>query len=175
MNNLLLESAIRQFAQYKLLAEKSFLQLSDEQLFKAENESSNSIAVIVKHMWGNMISRWTDFLTSDGEKDWRERDAEFQNDMNSREDMVQKWEEGWACLFNTLQHLKTEDLELIVTIRSQPLTVTDAILRQLTHYAYHIGQIVYIGKVFKSEKWNSLSIPKGGSAAYLATMRDISK
>ena len=171
MNDLLLPAAISQFTQYKMLAEKTFSQLSDDQLLLASGNESNSIAVIVKHMWGNMCSRWTDFLTSDGEKDWRKRDAEFENDLLTREVVMQKWEEGWACLFNALQALSKKDLEKFVTIRSQPLTVTDAIFRQLTHYAYHVGQIVYIGKMLSNDNWKSLSIPRGGSAAYLAAMQ----
>lgn len=175
MNGLLLPAAIRQFEQYKQLGEKAFSQLTDDQLFLAVNEETNSIAVIVKHMWGNMRSRWTDFLTSDGEKEWRERDAEFENDLQTREAILEKWEEGWSCLFNTLKSLDSQDLEKTVTIRSQPLTVTDAILRQLTHYAYHVGQLVYIGKMLAADNWNSLSIPKGGSAAYLAAMQQGAK
>lgn len=171
MNGSLIPAAIRQFTQYKQLGEKSFLQLSDNQLFEEVNEGINSIAVIVKHMAGNMRSRWTDFLTSDGEKEWRERDAEFENDIQSREEMMRQWEEGWFCLFNTLKSLESQDLEKMVTIRSQPLTVTDAILRQIAHYAYHVGQIIYIGKMLAGENWKSLSIPKGGSAAYLAAMK----
>jgi len=171
MNDLLLPAAIRQFEQYKQLAERTFSQLTDDQLFLAVNAETNSIAVIVKHMWGNMRSRWTDFLTSDGEKEWRERDAEFENDLQTRDAILQKWEEGWFCLFNTLKSLYSQDLEKTVTIRSQPLTVTDAILRQLTHYAYHVGQIVYIGKMLAADNWKSLSIPRGGSAAYLAAMQ----
>ncbi len=171
MDNLLLPAAIRQFSQYKKLAENTFSQLTDEQLVQVPGPETNSIAVIVKHMWGNMMSRWTDFLTTDGEKDWRERDAEFENDLDSRDAILQKWEEGWACLFKALHSLEPADLDRTVTIRSEPLTVTDAILRQLTHYAYHAGQIVYAGKLFAGEQWVSLSIPRGGSAAYLARMQ----
>jgi len=175
MNDLFLKAATKQFTQYKQLAEKAFLQLTDSQLFMAVNEESNPVVVIVKHMWGNMLSRWTDFLTTDGEKDWRERDAEFENDLVTREEMMQKWEEGWSCLFGALQSLDTQDLGRTVTIRSQHLTVTDAIVRQLTHYAYHVGQIVYIAKMFTNDHWKSLSIPRGGSAAYLAEMQKESK
>lgn len=171
MNDLFLQAAIKQFRQYQQLAENAFLQLTDSQLFIAVNEESNPVAVIVKHMRGNMLSRWTDFLTTDGEKDWRERDAEFENDLFTREEMMQKWEEGWSCLFAALQSLDSQDLERKVTIRSQPLTVTDAIVRQLTHYAYHIGQIVYLAKMFSNDQWKSLSIPRGGSAAYLAAIQ----
>ncbi len=171
MNGLFIPAVTAQFGLYKQLGEKTFSQLSDSQLLEAPNGESNSIAVIVKHMWGNMLSRWTDFLTTDGEKEWRERDAEFENDLHSRKLIIQKWEEGWACLYAALKGLKTADLEKEVTIRSQPLTVTDAICRQLAHYAYHVGQIVYIGKMLANDSWTSLSIPKGGSAAYLEAMQ----
>lgn len=175
MSSVFLKAASRQFNHYRQLAENTFLQLSDEQLFWAPNEDSNSIAVIVKHMRGNMLSRWTDFLTADGEKTWRERDAEFENDLDTREELLKKWEEGWACLFNTLENLAESDLQKTVTIRTQPLTVMDAILRQVAHYAYHAGQIVYIGKSLKGSDWNPLSIPKGGSAAYLDAIRNAGK
>src|SRR5690606_35054863 len=160
-----LESVIKQFEYYKMLGDKTFAQLPDENLFWQYNEDSNSIAVIVKHLWGNMLSRWTDFLNSDGEKEWRNREAEFENDIQSKEEMVEKWEEGWSCLFATLKSLKEEDLNKIIYIRNQGHTVIEAINRQLAHYAYHIGQIVFIGKML-SDEWNSLSIPKGGSQQY---------
>jgi hypothetical protein len=117
-------------------------------------------------MWGNMLSRWTDFLTTDGEKDWRKRDAEFENDMKTRKEVLEKWEAGWQCLFDTLSSLSTDDLEKTIFIRGEGQTVMQAILRQLTHYAYHVGQIVCIGKMLNNGKWSSLSIPKGGSQAY---------
>lgn len=171
MDELLLPAAIKQFQQYKQMGERTFEQLTDGQLFESANDLSNSIGTIVKHLWGNMMSRWTDFLTSDGEKDWRQRDAEFDNDLGSREVLLQKWEEGWQCLFGALNGLGPADLSKMVYIRSQPLTVTDAILRQLAHYASHVGQIVYIGKLMANEKWETLSIPRGGSAAYLASLQ----
>ncbi len=155
-----IDSAKNQFEKYKTLGEKTFKQLSEDQLFWKYNEESNSIGTIVKHMWGNMLSRWTDFLTSDGEKEWRERDAEFENDIQTREDLLEKWNLGWACLFKVMDSLTENDLRREVSIRKESLTVMDAIQRQLTHYAYHVGQIVYIGKMICNENWTSLSIPK---------------
>ena len=162
-----LESVIKQFEYYKMLGDKTFAQLSDENLFWQYNEDSNSIAVIVKHLWGNMLSRWTDFLNSDGEKDWRNRDSEFESDIQSRAEILEKWEEGWNCLFNAIRPLKEEDLSRIIYIRNQGHTVMEAINRQLAHYPYHIGQIVFVGKML-AESWNSLSIPKGNSQNYNA-------
>ncbi|MNJ91816.1 DinB superfamily protein [compost metagenome] len=163
-----LTSVKKQFEYYKLLGEKTFAQLSDEQLFEQYNEESNSIAVIVKHLWGNMLSRWTDFLTTDGEKEWRERDAEFQNDTTERAELIAKWDEGWKCLFDALHSLTEQDLAKEIYIRNQGHSVVEAINRQLAHYPYHIGQIVFIGKMLCSEKWTSLSIPKGNSGKYNA-------
>ena len=159
-------SVRKQFEYYKLLGEKTFAQVSDEKLFWQPNSESNSMATIVKHLWGNMLSRWTDFLTSDGEKEWRERDAEFENDVDSREAMLQKWNEGWACLFQALDQLTEKDLDTLIYIRNQGHTVTDAINRQLAHYPYHIGQLVYLGKLVADKSWNSLSIPKGKSEEF---------
>lgn len=166
MENNYLQSAAQQFTNYKLLAEKTFTQLSDEQLCWQYNETSNSVAIIVKHLWGNMLSRWTDFLTADGEKEWRRRDAEFDNDFESREAIMFKWEEGWACLFTALRSLSAEDLSKEIFIRAQPLSVMEGINRQLTHYAYHVGQIVFLGKMLSNDKWQTLSIAKGNSIAY---------
>lgn len=163
-----LESAKKQFEYYKMLGEKTFSQLTDEQLFMQLNEESNSIATIVKHLCGNMLSRWTDFLTSDGEKEWRNRDAEFENDIASKHELIVKWNEGWKVFLDTLNSLKDDDLEKIIYIRNQGHTVTEAINRQLTHYPYHIGQIVFIGKLLCNENWTSLSIPKGNSKEYNA-------
>lgn len=161
-----LKSTIRLFEYYKQLGEKSMTQLTDEQLFAQPNADSNSIATIVKHLWGNMLSRWTEFLTTDGEKEWRERDAEFDNDLTSREDMMKKWEEGWQCLLNTINSLTEEDLDRTVYIRNEGHSVVDAINRQLAHYSSHIGQIIYAAKLLKNGGWESLSIPKGGSGEY---------
>lgn len=166
MKSQYLESVIKQFEYYKLLGEKTFSQLEDEKLFWQYNEDSNSIATIVKHLWGNMMSRWTDFMTTDGEKESRNREAEFDNDIADRTELIQKWNEGWACLFNALNTVTTEDLDKIIYIRNQGHTITEAINRQLAHYPYHIGQIVYIGKMANGSNWTSLSIPRGNSEVY---------
>jgi hypothetical protein len=166
MANDYLDSVSKQFAYYKMLGEKTFSQVDDEGLFWQYNEDSNSIATLVKHLWGNMLSRWTDFLTSDGEKEFRNRDAEFENDPTSREELIAKWDEGWACLFNAINSLSTDDLDKIIYIRNQGHTVTEAINRQLAHYPYHIGQIVFLGKMLSEHGWTSLSIPKGNSSTY---------
>lgn len=167
MNTNYLESVIKQFEYYKMLGEKTFAQIPDEKLFWQYNDNSNSIAIIVKHLWGNMMSRWTNFLTTDGEKEWRNRDAEFENDLCNKQEMIEKWDEGWNVFLDTLKSLKEEDLEKIIYIRNQGHTVLEAINRQLAHYPYHVGQIVFIGKLC-SEQWNSLSIPKGKSTSYNA-------
>ena len=161
-----LESIQKQFEYYKMLGDKTIAQVPDEQLFWMYNEASNSIAIIVKHLWGNMISRWTDFLHSDGEKEWRARDAEFENDIHNKKELMAKWEEGWACLFNVINNLQPEDMETIIFIRNMGHTVTEAINRQLAHYAYHIGQMVFLGKMICGSDWKSLSIPKGQSKIY---------
>ena len=168
MNTGYIASACKQFAYYKLLGEKSFAQLSDPELLWQHNADTNSVATIVKHLWGNMCSRWTDFLTTDGEKPWREREAEFDNDVRTREAMLAKWEEGWACLFAAIGPLSDDDLGRIVHIRNEGHTVLEAINRQLAHYPYHVGQIVHIGKLLRGDAWQSLSIPRGGSATFNA-------
>lgn len=161
-----LESVKKQFAYYKMLGEKTFAQLNDEQLIWQYSPESNSIAMIINHLYGNMISRWTDIFNSDGEKPWRNREAEFETINLAREALLAKWEEGWQCLFNTLDHLSNDDVSRIIYIRNMGHTVEEAINRQLAHYPYHIGQIVFIGKMLCNEKWDSLSIPKGRSEAY---------
>ena len=163
-----LESTIKQFEYYKLLGEKAMEQLPKEKLFWQYNEESNSIATIVKHLSGNMLSRWTDLLTTDGEKEWRNRDAEFENDIQSREELLTIWNDGWQCLLNSLRQLTADDLEKIVYIRNQGHTVMEAINRQLAHYPYHIGQIVYLAKMISGTGWKSLSIPKGNSRSFNA-------
>ncbi|MCE7063781.1 DUF1572 domain-containing protein [Dyadobacter sp. CY326] len=168
MDSNYLESARKQFEYYKMLGDKTFDQLSDEQLFWQFNEESNSIAVIVKHLWGNMLSRWTDFLNSDGEKEWRDRDGEFENDMNDRAALLTKWNEGWNCLFEALHALDEQDLDKVIYIRNQGHSVMEAINRQLAHYPYHVGQIVFIGKMALNVQWKSLSIPRGNSEQYNA-------
>lgn len=141
-------------------------QLSDEELLWQFNEESNSMGIMVKHLWGNMMSRWTDFLTSDGEKEWRQRDAEFEADLTSREAILSKWEEGWTCLFTALDSINEGNFDTVIYIRNQGHTVVEAINRQLAHYAYHVGQMVFLGRMQKGSEWQSLSIPKGNSANY---------
>lgn len=166
MSNHYLSSVLHQFQFYKSLGDKTFAQLDDEKLFWQYNEESNSIANIIKHVSGNMLSRWTNFLTEDGEKSWRNRDEEFETFKTSKEELIQIWEKGWTCLFEALASLKEEDLDRTILIRNEAHTVTEAINRQLAHYPYHIGQIVFIGKMCSRETWNSLSIPKGNSVAF---------
>lgn len=161
-----LESAHKQFSYYKMLGDKTFEQLTEKDLFFQYNADSNSIAIIVKHLYGNMLSRWTDFLTTDGEKETRHRDDEFESEAMSKEALIKKWSDGWACLFNALNALTTEDLSKTIYIRNQGHSVMEAINRQLAHYPYHVGQIVFIGKMLAGEKWTSLSIPKNQSNQY---------
>lgn len=167
MKNDYLDSVIKQFLYYKMLGEKTFDQIPEEQLFWQHSPDSNSIAAIVKHLAGNMLSRWTDFLTTDGEKPWRDRDGEFENDLGSKAEMLSLWDQGWKIMLDTLGSLSDEDLDRIVYIRNQGHTVMEAINRQLAHYPYHVGQIVYIGKM-QASNWQSLSIPKGNSAQFNA-------
>mgnify|MGYP003493752380 FL=1 len=163
-----LESVKKQFLYYKMLGEKAFEQLEPEQLFVSVNENTNSIAVIVKHLSGNMLSRWTDFLTTDGEKEWRNRDDEFEDSIQTKEELMAFWNKGWDCFTNTLNSLETNHLSQIIYIRNEGHTVIEAINRQLAHYPYHIGQIVFYAKLLKSGEWNSLSIPKNKSNSYNA-------
>lgn len=156
----------KQFEYYQLLGDKTMLQLSEEQLFYKVNEESNNIATLVKHLHGNMLSRWTDFLISDGEKEWRKRDEEFVDDLKTKEEVLKRWDEGWNCLLNTIDGLTDDDLGREIFIRNMGHTVAEAINRQLAHYPYHVGQIVFIGKMIKEENWESLSIAKGTSKTY---------
>ena len=166
LQNSYLESIKKQFLYYKTLGEKAMEQLEPEQLFISVNEDTNSIAVIIKHLSGNMISRWTDFLTSDGEKDWRNRDGEFEETINTKEELLNVWNKGWDCFFNTINALTPDQLETIIYIRNEGHTVIEAINRQLAHYPYHIGQIVFYAKMLKKSEWNSLSIAKNKSTSY---------
>jgi Protein of unknown function (DUF1572) len=152
MNANYLESTIRQFEYYKLLGDKTLTRLPEDQLFWQYNGESNSVATIVKHLYGNMLSRWTDFLTADGEKEWRNRDAEFTNDLNAKDLVLELWEQGWQCLFTTLNALTPADLSKTIYIRNQGHSVVEAINRQLAHYPYHIGQMVYMGFTFYSQR-----------------------
>ncbi|MFA8305531.1 DUF1572 family protein [Paenibacillus alvei] len=148
------------FVELKKMAERTFEQLNENEWNWSYNEESNSIAVIVQHMSGNMISRWTDFLTTDGEKQNRDRDGEFEGSMRSRESLLDVWNQGWRVFLDTLHSLTADDLTKTITIRQQPHTVIEAIERQMSHYAYHVGQIVYTAKQLKSEEWSTLSIPR---------------
>ena len=208
MNTDYLNSAKQQFQYYKQLGDKTMDQLSDEQLFWQYNDASNSIAIMVKHLWGNMMSRWTDFLTTDGEKDFRKRDEEFELHVgpslqgvdtanaegvnntaegvytdsakgvdtdiaegvneHSRAVITEKWEQGWACLFKALDSINEDNFDTTIYIRNQGHSIPEAINRQMMHYAYHVGQMVYLGRMMKGEDWQSLSIPKGNSKAYNA-------
>ena len=169
--HIFLKSALQQFRDYKLLAEKSFSQLQEGDFHYQPNEETNSIAINITHLHGNMLSRWTNLLTEDGEKEWRQRDDEFETHSYTQEKLLQLWEEGWLTVFNALESLKPGDLERTIYIRSKPLSVIDAIHRQLTHYAYHVGQIVMLGKMIKGAEWKNLSVPKGQSAQYNAGIK----
>jgi hypothetical protein len=175
MNSIYLESATRIFKLYKMQGEKAMAQMEDATLHWSANEDSNSVVVIVKHLWGNMLSRWTDFLTSDGEKPWRQRDAEFEPEVLDRVALMKLWEEGWDCVFKTLESLKEEDLQTIIYIRNEGQSVMDAINRQIAHYSSHIGQIIYIAKLQSHGEWKSLTIPRNQSAAFNKAMFDAPK
>ncbi|MEO7925046.1 MAG: DUF1572 family protein [Chitinophagaceae bacterium] len=161
-----LETVIKRLKYYKDLGDKTFEQLSGADLHYQPNEESNSIAIIIQHMAGNMLSRWTNFLAEDGEKEWRQRDDEFEVHSYSKEQLLASWEKGWDCFLHTISSLMKKDLQKIITIRKEELTVLDAINRQLAHYPYHIGQIVYIGRMIRNRDWKNLSIPRGNSAHY---------
>jgi hypothetical protein len=168
MDDHYLQSAKRQFILYKQLGERTLLQIPEEKLFWQFNPESNSLGSIVKHLWGNMLSRFTDFLTTDGEKPWRNRESEFDNDIKTRAELLDKWEEGWKCLFEALAPLTGEDLKKNVYIRNEKHSVMEALNRQLTHYAYHVGQMVFLGKMICGKEWQSLSIPRGKSDLFNA-------
>jgi hypothetical protein len=161
-----LEDSLSLFAYYKRLAERAMDQLTDEQLFEAIDDEANSIAIIVKHMSGNMLSRWTDFLTTDGEKPTRNRDGEFEEPPATRAALLATWESGWSSVFSALRPLTEADLTRTVTIRGEAHSVMQAINRQLAHYPHHIGQIVLLAKHFAGDHWQSLSIPRKGSVEF---------
>ena len=170
LGEIYLRDAVARFRQTKRLADGAAAQVSDEEFFRALDPESNSIALVMKHMAGNMRSRWTDFLTSDGEKPDRRRDAEFELEGEDRAAILEAWEAGWRCLFDAVGSLTPADLTRTVTIRGEPYTVVAAVNRQLEHYGYHAGQIVFLAKHFKSSAWRSLSIPRGRSEAFNADM-----
>tara|TARA_R110002049_G_scaffold47596_1_gene136872 strand:+ start:124943 stop:125557 length:615 start_codon:yes stop_codon:yes gene_type:complete len=161
-----LNSVRKQFEYYKSVGEKTFDQLDEGDFFWQFNEESNSIAIIVNHLSGNMKSRWTDFLTSDGEKEWRNRDSEFESVIRSKEELLIKWNDGWKCLFEALDSINLENFKTKIFIRNQGHSIVEAVNRQFAHYSYHIGQIVYIGRMLKGNAWKSLTIPKGESANF---------
>jgi uncharacterized damage-inducible protein DinB len=166
-----LTDAISMFRHYKHLAERAIAQAPDEALTAALDPESNSIAIIVKHMYGNMRSRWTDFLTSDGEKPDRNRDTEFESPANSRAQLMAQWEAGWKYVFDALSSLTDADLSRKVLIRSEPHSVTQAINRQVAHYSYHVGQIVFLAKHFAAAHWTTLTVPRGKSAEATSNIR----
>ena len=171
LGNIYLESSIKRLKYYKDLGDKTFAQFEENDFNFKPNEVSNSLAIIIQHMAGNMISRWTDFLSSDGEKEWRNRDTEFEEQKLSREQLLELWEKGWHRLFNTLNSLSPEDLLHKIQIRGEDHFVIDAINRQLAHYPYHIGQVIFLGKILKNDSWKNLSIEKGSSANFNQQMR----
>ncbi|HMO79778.1 MAG TPA: DUF1572 family protein [Pyrinomonadaceae bacterium] len=160
------------FLGYKKLAERALEQVSDEEFFLQIDDESNSLAVIVKHIAGNQHSRWRDFLTTDGEKASRDRDQEFEITDETRETLMDYWETGWQTLFDAIEPLTEEDLEKTVTIRGEPHSVVEAINRQLTHYSYHIGQIVFLAKHLRSSEWKTLSVPRDRSAEFNQFLSD---
>jgi hypothetical protein len=168
MENNYISSIKNQFKQYKVLAEKAIDQVPDEKIYWQYNTETNSIAIIVKHLSGSMLSRFTDFYNSDGEKKWRNRDAEFENEKLSREKIKALWDEGWDCLFQVLKGISPADLSKVVIVRNEEHTVLEAINRQLTHYASHIGQIIFIAKMVLDNQWRTLSIPKNASREFNA-------
>jgi hypothetical protein len=161
-----LEDSLALFRYYKALAERAMQQVTDEQLFAALDEEANSLAVIVKHMVGNMRSRWTDFLTSDGEKPDRNRDCEFIDPPATRKALMETWEEGWSCVFRALEPLSDADLARTVMIRGEAHSVMQAVNRQVAHYALHVGQIVFLAKHLAHDRWQSLSVPRNRSAEF---------
>ncbi|WP_419871445.1 DUF1572 domain-containing protein [Candidatus Pristimantibacillus sp. PTI5] len=167
-----LKIVIERFKSVKSLGDKTINQLSEEEIYWTYNDESNSVAIIIKHLSGNMVSRWTDFLTSDGEKEYRNRDEEFLDAISSKSELTVVWEKGWQTLIDTLTDLSEQDLLKNIYIRGEAHLVLEAIERQMAHYSYHVGQIVYIGKQVKNNGWESLSIPKGKSEEYLKRMLD---
>lgn len=166
-----LQSVIKRLGYYKELGDKALAQLSDADLHFQPNEESNSIAIIIQHTAGNMLSRWTDFLTSDGEKEWRNRDTEFEEQRLTTQQLLDLWQKGWDCCLGTLHALAAEDLLKTIHIRGEGLLVVDAINRQLAHYPYHVGQIIYLARLIKNKEWKNLSIPKGNSEQFNRQMQ----
>lgn len=170
IENTFLQSALKEFRDYKALGDKTFAQLEEKDFHFQPNEECNNIAIVIQHMHGNMLSRWTNFLNEDGEKQWRQRDDEFEIHSFNKEQLLKLWEEGWQLVLNTIESLTEDDLSKTIFIRSKPHSVVEAINRQLTHYASHVGQIIMLGKIIKGKTWQTLSIPKGQSANFNAKM-----
>ena len=170
--HLVVQAFIERFREQKLMAEKAVGQVSDKQLHEPLDENTNCLTVIMKHMAGNLRSRFTEFLCSDGEKPDRDRDAEFVDDVPDRLSLMSIWEQGWNCLFESINALTDEDLGRRVTIRNQPHTVADALMRRLAHAAYHVGQIVQLSRFLAKDCWTTLTIPRGGSGEFTAKMRE---
>lgn len=166
IETIFLQSAIKRLSYYKELGDKTFIQLTEADFHYQPNEASNSIAIIIQHMAGNMLSRWTDFLTSDGEKEWRKRDREFEEQQMNKEQLIAFWEKGWQCCLGAITVLTAQELLKTIYIRGESLLVTDAINRQLAHYPYHVGQIIYLAKIITNTNWQNLSIPKGASTQF---------
>jgi hypothetical protein len=166
IEEMFLQSVLKEFQDYKNLADKTFAQLEEKDFHFQPNSECNSIATLIQHMHGNMLSRWTNFLTEDGEKEWRQRDEEFEIHEFSKDQLLQLWEEGWKLVFDTLEPLTDEDLNKTVCIRSKPHSVVGAINRQLTHYASHVGQVILLGKIIKGSDWQTLSVPRGQSKTF---------
>jgi len=166
MEDSYITSVFKQFEYYKSLGDKTIAQLSITELKQEYAKDSNSLSIIIKHIVGNMLSRCTNFLTTDGEKEWRNRDSEFENTFQNKKKLLDYWSKGWDCLFNAISPLSSSDLDRIIFIRNQGHTVQEAINRQLAHYSYHIGQLVFLRKLTKGKNWKSLSIPKGQSTTY---------
>jgi len=175
MESLYIDSIKKRFLYYKNLGDKTFEQLTDEQIFWQYNEESNSIATIVKHVSGNMISRWTNFLTEDGEKSWRNRDSEFENSLKNKTDVIELWENGWRVFLDALSEINEQNLESTIYIRGEAHSVLDAVNRQLAHYPYHIGQMVYIAKMLKNNDWKTLSIARNTSEDFNQKMLENSE
>ncbi len=163
-----LKSIRSELLKYKAYGEKTFVQLNEEDIHWKYSETDNSIAIIVKHIVGNMLSRFTNFLTEDGEKSWRHRDTEFENPYKTKEEMLAAWDKGWGCLFKALDEINDDNFDTLVKIRNEDHTIIDALTRQLAHYAGHVGQIIFIGKMIKGPAFDSLSIPKGRSGVFNA-------
>jgi hypothetical protein len=168
IGKLFIDSAIKRLAYYKELGDKTFAQLNEDDFDFVAGEECNSIGIIIQHLSGNMLSRWTDFLTTDGEKPWRQRDAEFEKSALTKEQLLTLWEKGCDCFFEALRNLKPKELKKIITIRHEPLSVIDAINRNVIHFAYHVGQIIFVAKILKGHAWQNLSMPKRPASRYIS-------